>query len=112
MFLRNVIVKIVLIGHVYTLIGYCATGIRFFFQTNQDFLYNMVMAGCACTLGEMNAMLTVVFLNEIVSGGGGSYMVWAAIAHGYHSPLVVIDGNLNAQWYCDDILTHHVIHIP
>ena len=46
----------------------------------------------------MNAMLTVVFLNEIVSGGGGT-IVWAAIAHGYRSALVVIDGNLNAQWY-------------
>ena len=34
----------------------------------QDCLYNVVMAGCACTVGEMSAMLTVVFLNEIVSG--------------------------------------------
>ena len=58
---------------------------------NQGFLYNVVMAGCVCTVGEMNAMLIVVFLNEIVSGGGGSVMVWPAIAHGYRSPLVVID---------------------
>ena len=36
-------------------------------------------------------------------------MIWAAIAHGYSSPLVVIDGNLNAQRYRDDILAHHVI---
>ena len=33
-------------------------------------------------------------------------MVWAAIAHGYRSPLVVIDDNLNAQRYRDDILAH------
>ena len=76
---------------------------------NQDFLYNVVIAGCACTVGEMNAMLTVVFLNEIVSGVGGSVMVWAAIAHGYRSPLVVTDGNLNPQRYRNDILAHHVI---
>ena len=38
-------------------------------------------------------------------------MVWAAIAHGYHSPLVVTDGNLNAQRYRDDILAHHVISL-
>ena len=69
---------------------------RYFFRMNQDFLYNMVMAGCACTVGEMNAMLTVVFLNKIVSRGGGSVMVWAAIAHFCRSPLVVIGGNLNA----------------
>ena len=36
-------------------------------------------------------------------------MVWAAIVHGYRSPLVVIDGNLNTQRYRDDILAHHVI---
>ena len=36
-------------------------------------------------------------------------MVWAAIANGYRLPLVDIDCNLNAQWYCDDILAHHVI---
>ena len=42
-------------------------GMPFFFRMNQDFLYNVVMEGCACTVGEMNAML---FLNEIVSGEG------------------------------------------
>ena len=42
-------------------------------------------------------------------GGGGAVMVWAAIAHGYRSPLVVTDGNLNAQRYRDDILAQHVI---
>ena len=36
-------------------------------------------------------------------------MVWAAISQGYHSPLVVTDGNLKAQWYRDDILAHRVI---
>ena len=36
-------------------------------------------------------------------GDGGSVMVWAAIVHDYRSPLVVIDGNLNAQRYRDDI---------
>ena len=54
----------------YTLIGYGDAGVPFFIQMNQDFLYNVVMAGCACTVGEMNAMLIVVFLNEIVSGVG------------------------------------------
>ena len=34
--------------------------------------------------------------------GGGSVMVWAAIAHGYRSLLVVIYGSLNIQRYRDD----------
>ena len=67
----------------HTFDGYGDAGIPFFPRMNQDFLYNMVMAGCACTVEEMNAMLIAVFLNEIVSGGGGSVMVCAAIAHGY-----------------------------
>ena len=62
------------------------------------------MAGCACTVGEMNAMLTVVFLERDPFGGGGSVLVWATIAHGYRSTLVVIGGNLNVQRYRDDIL--------
>ena len=45
-------------------------------------------------------------------GGEDSVIVWAAIAHGYRSPLVVIDGNLNAQRYRGDILAHHVIPVP
>ena len=54
----------------YTLVGYGDAGIPFFFWTNEYFLYNVVMAVCACSVGEMNAMLTVVFLNEIVSRVG------------------------------------------
>ena len=64
------------------------------------------MAGCACTVGEMNAMLTYV-LEQDRFGCGGSVMVWAAIAHGYRSPLVVIDGNVNYQRYRDDMLFHN-----
>ena len=41
--------------------------------------------------------------------GGCAVMVWAAIAHGYRSPLVIIEVNLNAQWYHNDIFAHHVI---
>ena len=76
---------------------------------NHDFLYNVVMAGCACTVGESNAMLTVLFERDRFGGRPRGYgMVWAAIAHGYRSPLVVIDGNLNAQRYRDDILAHRI----
>ena len=36
--------------------------------------------------------------------GGGSVMIWGAISHGVKSPLVVIDGNLTAVRYRDEIL--------
>ena len=70
--------------YVYTLVGYSDAVIQLFFRMNQDFLYNMVMTGCACTVGEMNAMLTVVFLNEIVlvrGGGGGVLPLPMVIVH-------------------------------
>ena len=43
--------KIVPIGHLYTLVGYGDAGIPgFFSRMNQDFLDNVVMAGCPCTV--------------------------------------------------------------
>ena len=39
----------------------------------------------------------------------GSVLVCACIAHGFHTNLIDIKGNLNAQCYRDEILTRHVI---
>ena len=36
-------------------------------------------------------------------------MVWAGISYGYHTQLVVIDCNLNAQKYRDSVLALHVV---
>lgn len=41
--------------------------------------------------------------------GGGSVMVWGAINHNFKSDLVVIDGNLTAQRYVDDVLNPHLL---
>lgn len=41
--------------------------------------------------------------------GGGSVMVWGAIRAGWRSPLVIIEGALNAVRYRDEILAAHVI---
>ena len=41
--------------------------------------------------------------------GRGSVMVWGGISHGLKSQLVVIDGNLTAARYRDEILRPHVI---
>lgn len=43
--------------------------------------------------------------------GGGSVMVWGSIAHGYKSPLVVVDGTMTAVKYRDEILAPHVVPI-
>lgn len=41
--------------------------------------------------------------------GGGSVMVWGGISHGLKSPLVVVNGNLTAVRYRDEILRPHVV---
>ena len=57
----------------------------FFSQINQDvFFYTVVMAGCTYTVGEMNAMLIVVLLNEIVSSVG------VLSLHGQPLPMVIV----------------------
>ena len=43
--------------------------------------------------------------------GGGSVMVWWAIAHGFKSPLVTVDGTLTTLKYRDEVLIPHVIPI-
>ena len=44
-------------------------------------------------------------------GGGGSVLVWAGIAHGFRTNLVVIEGNLNVQRCRDENLARHVIRL-
>lgn len=41
--------------------------------------------------------------------GGGSVMVWAGISHGLKTPLVIVNGNLTAVRYRDEILRPHVV---
>ena len=42
-------------------------------------------------------------------GGGESVMVWGGISHGVKMPLVVIQGNLTAIRYRDQVLMPHVL---
>ena len=41
--------------------------------------------------------------------GGGSVMVWDGICWRYRTPLVVIDGNLTARRYIDEVLQSVVL---
>ena len=72
-------VIIILIRHVYTHWIWHHWNTVFFFWMNQDVLYNLAMAGCACTKGGINAMPTVLERDNF--GGLGSVMIWAATSH-------------------------------
>lgn len=41
--------------------------------------------------------------------GGGGIMVWGGISFGKKTPLIVIDGTLTAQKYCDNVLQPVVV---
>ena len=49
------------------------------------------------------------FVVEVDSFGGGRLMVWADIAYGRRTPLVITDGRLTAQHYVDLILRPVVV---
>ena len=42
-------------------------------------------------------------------GEGWSIMVWGGISHGVKTPLVIIQGNLTAVCYRDQVLMPHVL---
>ena len=111
-----------------THIGYSDAGIPFPFHMNQDFClirgdgsvrvyrrrneryadWCVLERDCGVVVCLGLFVVGFFFLGGV--GGGRRFChVWAAVAHGYRSPLVVIEGNLNAQRYRDDILAHHVI---
>ena len=41
--------------------------------------------------------------------GGGSVMVWAGVSYDHRTDLVIVNGNLNANRYCNEILRPHVL---
>lgn len=48
-------------------------------------------------------------VKEVPRWGGGSVMIWAGISWRYRTPLVVVNGNLTAQRYVDEILRTHAV---
>ena len=66
------------------------TGGRFFFQMNPGLHCPIVMVGSESTDVGMNVTLTCILQRDHFGGGG------SMISYGYHTQLVVIDGNLNA----------------
>jgi len=48
-------------------------------------------------------------IREFNRWGGPGVMVWAGITSQYRTPLVVIEGNLNAQRYVNEVLEPHLV---
>ena len=65
----------------------------------------MADSGLRCE-GERFAHVNTV---DIVAHGGGGVMVWADVCYGPRTQVHFIDGILNAQRYCDEILRPIVV---
>ena len=50
-------------------------------------------------------------IRQVDRFGGGSVMVWGAISYTRKSELVLVQGNLTANRYIDQILRPHVLHL-
>ena len=50
-----------------------------------------------------------VCVQETDRWGGGSVMVWGGISFNHRTPLVVVNGNLTAQRYIDEVLRPSVL---
>lgn len=50
-------------------------------------------------------------IRQVDTFGGGSVMVWGAISYNRKSELVLVQGNLTANRYIDQILRPHVLHL-
>ena len=81
----------------YTLVGYGDAGIPLFFSDESRFSLQRGDGRVHVYRRINERYADCCVLERDRFGGGHSVMVWAAIAHGYCSSLVDIDGNLNAQ---------------
>lgn len=67
--------------------------------------------GRARVYRRQNERFAANCIQEVDRFGGGSVMMWAAISHNGKTNLVLVNGNLTAQRYCDEILQPHVLPI-
>ena len=75
------------------------------FSDDARFTFIGVMEEFEYTVEEMNYMPTVAYSNDIVLGL--TLLFWSGRA--LHTTLVVIEGNLNAQRYPEEIRAWHII---
>ena len=73
---------------------------------SRDFRFTGQIGDNECIDVLVSDILTLAYENF---GGAGSVMVWGGISHGVKTPLVVIQGNLTAVRYRDQVLMPHVL---
>ena len=77
-------------------------------MTSHGSLYTVRTAENACIDVEANDSRTLVSW-KMAGLVGGSVMVWGGIAHRLKTPLIVVNGNLNAIQFRDRILRQCVV---
>ena len=75
---------------------------------SRDFRFSGQIGDNECVDVFVSDILTLAYEVDRF-GRGGSVMVWDGISHGVETPLVVIQGNLTAVRYRDQLLMPHVL---
>ena len=76
---------------------------------SRDFRFSGQIGDNECIDVLVSDILTLAYEKSTDLGEGGSVMVWGGISHGVKTPLVVIQGNLTAVRYRDQVLMPHVL---
>ena len=71
---------------------------------SRDFRFSGQICDNECIDVLVSDILTLAYEKATDLGEGGSVMVWGGISHGVKTPLVVIQGNLTAVRYQDQVL--------
>ena len=77
----------------------------------RDFRFSCQIGDNECIDVLVSDILTLAYEKsaDLGEGVGVSVMVWGGISHGVKTPLVVIQGNLTAVRYQDQVLMPHVL---
>ena len=76
---------------------------------SRDFCFSGQIGNNECMDVLVSDILTLAYEKLTDLGEGGSVMVWGGISHGVKMPLVVIQGNLTAVRYWDQVLMPHIL---
>ena len=75
---------------------------------SRDFRFSSQIGDNECIELLVSDILTLAY-EKSTDLGEWSVMVWGGISHGVKTPLVVIQGNLTAVFYRDQVLMPHVL---
>ena len=89
--------------------GYSTNGPEFSSQTNPDSPWITTYDGRIRVWGRRGERFHPQFAVAHNRWGAGSVMIWAGISSEYRTDLHVVQGNVNGQYYLDNMVTPIIV---